>query len=350
MFTVTNDDDSGPGSLRYEFNYATNSANPGSGNDVTIEIAAGVGTITLDSPLFTASGIDATTLTIETASPDDPQATITAAASGYRFFDLSGNDTPPITLSNLNIYGFSSAVSYNGSILQDNADGGAIRCTSPLTVTGCTFNANMAVGSPANSATGNGGAIYATQSLTVTGCLFTDNSATWSGGAIYDTAVNTSADGLTITSSTFGAMGMINTAENGNGGAVYFNTDAGTLTVSGDTTTFTGNTAPLGLGGAIYQSGGTILATSSMEAAPGTGFVGNTDSGGAADGEELYLTQLTQAHIDIPVAGPPGTPAGALIYLESTTPPQQPGYWVYVNADRVAGGAGSIVTNWPLEG
>jgi hypothetical protein len=350
MFTVTTGMDSGPGSLRNAFQQAT-----AQGNDTTIIISATVPTITLESPLFTGAP-NLTSLTIETAGGAADVVTImrdpAPTTPAFRFFNHSGNNGLAITLDNLNITGFIAPVTFVGPIMTDNGDGGAIVNNSSLTLNGCTFSANSASGLLMNSATGNGGAIYETQSLTMTGSTFFFNTAFWSGGAVYDTAVNTSADGVTVTSSVFGVtpMGVPagNEAMNGNGGAIYYLTDAGTLTISGDTTAINNNAAPMGLGGGVYQSGGTISAISSMMALPGTGFNANVDMGAAVvpDGHELYLTGLTQAHIDINVTGPPpGSPPGFLIYLVSQAPPQQPSYWAFVDVPRVFG---TIFTNWPI--
>jgi predicted outer membrane repeat protein len=146
-----------------------------------------------------------------------------------------------------------------------------------------------------------------------------------------------------------------NTTLTGNGGAIAFYTDSGTLCIYGSAsaylggtsggvndTEFTMNTAA-GLGGAVYQSGGTILAVGSP--ADTVGFDDtNSDDGAFPDGNALYLTQLTDAHIDIPVASPPGI----AIYLVSSTPPQGQSYfWSYIDVAVVAGGPDAIYSNWP---
>ncbi|MBR2695032.1 MAG: right-handed parallel beta-helix repeat-containing protein, partial [Thermoguttaceae bacterium] len=140
-------------------------------------------------------------------------------------------------------------------------DGGAIfdYSSSELTLTGCTFTENLAV-------EGDGGAV-SSRTVTVTDSTFTGNSA-GSGGAIRTYGATT------VTDSTF----TENAAQYGDGGAIFTgenstatvsdstftgntsNNAGGAIAVHGDltvnTSVLTGNSAQNGDGGAIYVLGG----------------------------------------------------------------------------------------------
>ena len=146
----------------------------------------------------------------------------------------------------------SGAISVTGSTISNNAtgddeSGGAIYADSDtsLTVSNSTFANNVVADS-------DGGALYLDETdLSVSGSTFTSNQAS-SGGAIYvsgtsDTAVQS------ITSSTFTS----NMASDDEGGAIY--DDSGDLEVSGST--FSGNLSSYYGGALSYDSGDGLALT-----------------------------------------------------------------------------------------
>ncbi|MFN2476028.1 MAG: beta strand repeat-containing protein [Chthoniobacterales bacterium] len=172
--------------------------------------------------------------------------------------------------------------------LQNLAQGGAVYHlkanstgeTIPVSITGCTFTANIA--GKTSGSNGNltaGGAIYYSpsgdsgESLTVTNCTFTNNASTIGttvasdtsavGGAIYaggpDVSFQAPPQTVTISGSTFTGntvFGGDNLYAPAYGGAVYFG--AGGVSIS--TSNFSSNTATdngrrQSYGGAIYYLG-----------------------------------------------------------------------------------------------
>ena len=171
--------------------------------------------------------------------------------------------------------------------------GGAIYTngSNPLTVTGGSFENNIAgytpvgeedaaagVAAAAETKGGNGGAIFAGEgtTLSVEGTTFSGNQAIGSNDSGFGGAISSAATNATVKDATFEnnqasvAGGAINATEkgsmtvtngtftsnsSGNGGAVY---NKGTLTVDGGSFT---NNSSTGVGGAITNSGGTLTVT-----------------------------------------------------------------------------------------
>ena len=164
--TVTNNLDSGRGSLRYEIAHAQNKD--------TIVFAPSLDgqTITLSSGEL---DISAKSLTIN--GPGANQLTVSGGHNS-RVFEVAG--TSSVTLSGLTISNGYSVV------------GGAILNAGTLTVTGCSVSDNYA--------TNFGGGICNTGTLTVSDCNLFGNTAVYNGGGIYNAGT---AAALTVLDCTF---------------------------------------------------------------------------------------------------------------------------------------------------
>ncbi|HKI21707.1 MAG TPA: hypothetical protein VKA15_27700, partial [Isosphaeraceae bacterium] len=272
VVTVTNDNDSGIGSLRDAINNAT------SGEIVNFAHSA-YGTITLTSGPLQVNEID---LTIQ--GPGAKKLTISGGGNFTDFILLSPlppTSPPPASFvpNSVNISGLTIA---SGNAINNGfGDGGGILSFDALTVSNSVLVNNQAPGD-----FGSGGAIYSgccgNASLSLDHDVFARNSVGSSsvtdgiqqGGAIFN------ADGVaTISSSTFTnnqALGY-----SAQGGAISSN--GGTLDVAG--TTFLGNQAvggssTSGLGGSA--TGGAIAAFSSVLNLSADTFFGNEALGGSS--------------------------------------------------------------------
>jgi hypothetical protein len=166
--TVTNNLDTGKGSLRYEIAQAEKS----SGRDTIVFAPSLDGqTITLTSGELYITGA----LTIQ--GPGANKLTISGHNSS-RVFDVALNVN--VALSGLTIS--------NGFAVHE---GGGIFNLGYLSVSGCVVSANQA---------DYGGGIYNGNTLSVSGCVVSDNTAAFGGGGIFN-AVN--APELTVVNSYF---------------------------------------------------------------------------------------------------------------------------------------------------
>jgi predicted outer membrane repeat protein len=215
LYTVTNTNDSGAGSLRT----AIQQANANAGTDTIQMLSGAAGTIALASALPTLT--DSVTI----VGRGEALSAIQAPSQGRILTAGSHNGGDTFVLQGLTLTG----ADYAG-------DGGALSLSAgnTLTIYDCTFSSN--------SATGNGGAIRADAALTLWDATFNDNEAGNIGGAIYS-----SAGALEIHTSSFTG----NRAPANRGGAI----------ISSDTTTiadssFSGNTA--NTGGAIFFSAASL--------------------------------------------------------------------------------------------
>jgi hypothetical protein len=240
QLTVTNNGDSGPGSLRAEVAAAN------SGDVITFAASLRAQTITLASPLMLS-----TSVTIKGFATGGPS--ISGNGSTEIFVIPSGAS---VTLAALRIE--------NGSA----ANGGAIDNSGNLTIRSCSLLNNQAVGDA--STAGAGGAIdnEAGASLTLLQSRLTGNQAidnvvsgsTASGGALADAAGST----VIIRNSIFASNQALSTqGPNGRaiGGAIS-NTSA-TLVIAGSS--FNGNSArafSLGQSGAIDNRNGVVTIAS----------------------------------------------------------------------------------------
>jgi hypothetical protein len=219
--TVTNNLDSGKGSLRADVSKANK------GDTIVFASSLAGQTINLTSgellikASLTISGLGADQLTI-------------SAGNSSRVFEVAPRYH--VALSGLTI------TNGNGSVF-----GGAIYNTGTLTVSDCTLSGNRAE---------FGGAIMNQDSstLTVSGCTFSGNQASFGGGIFtYGNA--------TISNSTFSG----NSSDPGHGGAIECSFPI-TMTVSGCTLTDNNE----GTGDAIYVLEGTVTISNTTFSGNGT--------------------------------------------------------------------------------
>jgi phospholipase/lecithinase/hemolysin len=243
VLTVSNLNDSGVGSLRYELAQAQDGA--------TIVFARHLhGTITLTSgELQVGAGV-----TIQGPGKD---ALAISGNHATRVFEiLAGADATvsDLTVSDgvANPAGAGAPLAFGGGIL---VDPGATLALTNANVVGNVANAAAGIAGPFPFVVGNGGGIYNSGTLTLTDDLIRGNTAN-TGSALV------------------GPAHVI-----GNGGGIY---NAGTLTMTGgaveDNTANTGasSAAAAGEGGGIYSSGTLQLADVSVS--------GNTANAGPATG------------------------------------------------------------------
>ncbi len=266
-FTVTNTNDSGPGSLRQAINDAN--AN-GQSNTINFDgsFSGAARTITLASTLV----VDSTA--------DGP---LTINGPGANLLTISGNDA-------VQLFFLWDSASVSGVTLtrgRNNNGGAAFDNRTSLNVANVVFTSNFA--------NNGGGAIITQGALTVSSCIFDSNGSNGAGGAISVTATGSAA----VSDSTFqnhtvswggaiasdGAINVSNCVFTNNavtsgsatglgGGAIYHFGKVATITNS----TFTNNRemGTSGGGGAIRNRGGTMTISYST-------FTENTagDGGGA---------------------------------------------------------------------
>jgi hypothetical protein len=187
---VTNNADSGEGSLRYALS--------ATGGDRII-IAPGIGTIALSGPLSITRDV---------------------IIEGNGITLTPGSGWTESTSSQLMVV--DRTVTINRVWFKDGramTNGAAINNRGTLTLESCIFSGNRT-----SNESANGGAIANSGSVTliVKGCTFYGNSAGYSGGAVYNNGST-----LTLTGNLFYG----NTA--GNSGSVVYNTNGGTVTSGG---------------------------------------------------------------------------------------------------------------------
>jgi hypothetical protein len=207
--TVTNNLDSGHGSLRDEIAHAQNR----------------------DTIVF-APSLDGKTITLTSGELDITAKSLTIDGPGANKLAVSGGNT-----SRVFEVAAASSVTLSGLTISNgnSVDGGGILNAGTLTVTGCTVSGNYT--------TNSGGGIYNTGTLTVSDCSLFGNIAVYDGGGgIYN------AGTLTVNG------GNVSLNRAGAGGGIY---NAGTATVGH--CTVSGNEAVSGdfysVGGGIYNLG-----------------------------------------------------------------------------------------------
>ncbi|MCB0059159.1 MAG: DUF11 domain-containing protein, partial [Caldilineaceae bacterium] len=225
--TVTNDADSGPGSLRHAIVYICDGGNIDFDVSLPATITLTSGELIIDKPL-TLHGPGADQLTI-------------SGNNASRIFDVSG-----------------SGVHLDGLTIRDGSadNGGGILNTGILTISHNALSGN--------GASADGGGIYNTGILTVSHSTLT-NSHSFHGGGIY----NGGGSLLAIRDSTFSSNDAYG------GGGIYNN--AGTLIVQNST--FSGNTAfggggDAGGGGIHNRMGGAVTISYSTISGNGASFGG----------------------------------------------------------------------------
>ena len=272
---VTNLQDSGNGSLRYELSQANN-------ND----------TITFQSTLF-AAGQQTITLT---SGPLAVSKDVSIQGPGASLLTVSGNSTqeifkvssPGSPSQGSTISGMTITRGFNST------NGGAIYNSGTLALSGCTISGSKA-GTFQAYYSANGGAIYNKGTLSLSGCTVSGNYSSGNGGAIDSEGGALSLSNCTVSGNTSsGPDGGIrdvkstlsltgtsitgNTSSYGTVGGIYFSFAGGTATLLD--CTVSGNKSPQHPCGGIYNhSGGTITLTdctiSQNDATAGGGILNN---------------------------------------------------------------------------
>jgi hypothetical protein len=212
-FTVTNTNDSGPGSLRQ----ALIDANAAAGADEIVFSVVPPATISLLSTPPQIAG----PLTITGLGPSNVTIRRDPGAPSFRIFDIISAAVPAVTITGVTLTGGQPA-----------GDGGAVRCQGAVTL---TIADSVISGNQANS--GGGVAVVAGTSLTVRRTLIDGNASTARGGGLYFAGGNS----LVLEDST--VSGNVSDA----GGGLYSNLPSGTVVIRG--TTISGNTSAAGFGG-----------------------------------------------------------------------------------------------------
>ena len=245
--TVTNGNDSGPGSLRQ----ALAQANDGD----TINFDPSVGVVTLTTAELTI----AKSITIN-ASPQMITVQRAPQAPEFRIFHVMPGHS--VEIDGLTISG--------GHITGDNG-GGILNDNSTLTIIHCTVNGNTIVSASANN---SGGGIYNSGTMTLNQVIVNNNNAVFggdggvpSGGGISNTGTMTIIAGTVQSNLGFWSAGGI------------YNT--GMLTITGSTilNNQTGNPGHFGAYGGGIVNGGTMTIQDST-------ISGNTALGGDLQGGE----------------------------------------------------------------
>ena len=328
IITVTNTNDTGPGSLRDTISSAIAGDEIQFDQSLTsqqITLASGLSTITV--PL-TITGLGASQLSID-------GSLIPHNGSNYAAFRIAATAT--VTISGLtiaNVYNFNSGGAINNAgkltineciIRKNRSDiGGGIYFTGAyggkLTVLNSTFTEN-------NTNSSSGGAIIyqgssgGSDSMVVSNCLFLHNSAGGYGGAIFIGGGTTSISGSSFVSNYDRAIsvcgssgGVTRTAQVAisnctiaeNSGVGIDNNYPGTVTVTGST--ISGNSGDT-FGGGIANTSGTVAVINSTIA-------GND----ASKGGGIYNAQGTVTVKNSTISGNMSSSGGGGIYQTSNSP------------------------------
>jgi hypothetical protein len=246
--TVTNGDDSGPGSLRQALAQAND------GDTINFDPSVNIVTLTTAELVITKS------ITIS-ASPQMVTVQRAPQAPQFRIFHVMPGHS--VEINGLTISG--------GHITDDNG-GGILNDNSTLTMAHCTVNGNAIVsGEFANS----GGGIHNSGTMTLNQVIINNNNASFSGGGITPPSgggISNTGTLIIIAGTVQGNMGFLSA------GGIY-NSNTGVLTITGSTisdnrTGFPGHNG--GSGGGIVNYGTMTIQDSTIS--------GNTATGGDFEG------------------------------------------------------------------
>jgi hypothetical protein len=205
-----------------------------SGGTNTINVAAGTYTLTEGSILF---GNKAETITIVGAGASTTRIIMGTGFNQDRIFLI--NLTGLVPNVNVTISGITFS---NGFLVSDPFGGSAILCGGPrnvISLQNCVFTGNSL--DPGLGANGGAVAMEGGGALTINGCTFSNNSdGGGNGGALYYTEPGEINGALTITNSIF--TGNSCTQAGSQGGALLVSTTADTLSLFTSTISITGNT------------------------------------------------------------------------------------------------------------
>ena len=282
--TVTNQDDSGPGSLRDAVMNAT------SGDTINFDLPLPntislTGAILIDRNL-TIAGPGADVLTVERSSEDQFGFPVLHTASG--FYD--------VTISGLAI---NNGLNGTGGGLENES-------TGTVTVTACTFTDNFAaIGGGAvsnegngtlnltdcsmieNSTNGTGGALFTkfgVGSVTMVRCKLALNTAKFGGGAVWNSGNDDSTLTLTDCMIDQNAATAMQGESSAFGGGIY---NDGTMTIEG--CTISNESTSNGSGGGLFNFNSVTVTDST--------FYGNTASDSGAGIENAWMATISDCTI-----------------------------------------------------
>jgi hypothetical protein len=278
--TVTNENDSGSGSLRQ----AIADASPGD----TITFALRVRTVTLTSGELV---IDKD-LTI--TGPGATRLTVTAKFSDFVYFRIFNISSSTTTVS-------ISGITISSGFVEYDTGGGGILSVGVLTLTDSTISDNFA-GTFSGFSEG-GGVLNDHGTMTITGCTISNNSVEGIGGGVLNDHGTITITGCTISNNYADQSGYM-FSEVSEGGGIM-NDSGGSLTITNST--ISGNTSSalngdgfsaVAYGGGVHNSGSMTITncTISGNLAEGTTSIDTGAGGGISNGGVLQITSSTIAH------------------------------------------------------
>src|SRR6266496_637893 len=225
VITVTNTNDSGPGSLRQALSMVND------GDTIDFAVTGTISLTTGELPVndsITISGPGAANLAVD-------------GNTNNRVFHVGPGKT--VTISGLTIINGNA----NGEFFPDDSGGGVYNDHAAVTLSECAINSNSAF-------TFGGGVFNDHATVTLNNCTLNDNFADNTGGALYSDGSNGSANAV-INGSTLAANMAFG------GGAIYNNGDSGAATLDIAATALNGNSVSAD-GGAIYNDHGHVTLNS----------------------------------------------------------------------------------------
>jgi hypothetical protein len=311
--TVTNTNDSGPGSLRQAI------LNASSGD--TINFAPTLTTVTLTSGELVIdknliiTGPGANRLTVQ-VNPNVISArvfnisssTVTVSISGITISNGFAEDGPGgggilsagvLTLTNSTISDSFSGFQFGGVL----GGGGVMNDHGTMTITSCTIS-NNSTGNGFKAGGGGGGVLNDHGTMTITGCTISNNQgregASGGGGVLNENGTMT-ITGCTISNNFAGVAGFASFSSEGGG----ISNPSGSLiitnsTISGNTSSaFQGDFFPVtAFGGGVDNSGSMTITNCTISGNLAVGGTSNDtgNGGGISNGGNLQITSSTIVH------------------------------------------------------